>query len=130
MARGGHSATTVKAIQEDKKLLTSMLKKAQTVPNHVLQQEATRIYSEAIAETPYRTGALEHSVYVRVSKDKRRPGIVLGASIRKGRYDYAAIQHESPQFKHPIKGKAWYLRDPFERAINRIYVKLKEGIRL
>ena len=130
MARGGSSATTVKAIQEDKKLLTQLIKKAQTVPTQVLEKEAHRIYAEAIAETPYRTGTLEKAVYVRVSKDKRRPGIVLGASVRKGKYDYAGIQHESPQFKHPIKGKAWYLRDPFERAINRIFVELKEGIKL
>lgn len=130
MSLGKSSATSVKAIQENKKLLTNMLKQLETVPTQILEEEAKRVYAEAVSEAPFKTGALERAIYVRVSKDKRRPGLVLGASIRKGRYDYSKIQHESPQFKHPIKGKAWYLRDPFERAINRIYARFKEEIHL
>lgn len=130
MALGKSSATSVKAIQENKKLLTDMLNQLETVPTQILEEEAKRVYAEAVSEAPFKTGALERAIYVRVSKDKRRPGLVLGASIRKGRYDYSGIQHERPQYKHPIKGKAWYLRDPFERAINRIYVRFKEEIHL
>lgn len=130
MALGKFSATGVKAIQENKKLLTRMLKQLETMPVQILEEEAKRVYAEAVAETPFKTGVLERSVYVRVAKDKRRPGLVLGASVRKGNHDYSRVQHENPRFKHPIKGKAWYLRDPFERAINRIYVRFKEEIHL
>lgn len=124
------SATSLKSVQDAKKRLTKFIRTLDTVPIEILEQEAVRIRSEAKAETPYRTGKLEKSVYVRVSRDKRRPGLVVGASARSKGYNYAGIQHENTQFRHPIKGKAHYLKDPFERGTRRIIRRLKQEVKL
>lgn len=126
----GFSATSTQSVRDAKKELTSFLKTLQTVPNQILAEEAQQIYAEVIAETPYRTGRLEKSIYVRVSRDKRRPGILIGASAKNKGYDYAGIQHENTLFQHPIKGKAHYLSDPFERGRKRIERKLEAKIKL
>lgn len=126
----GFSATSTNSVKDAKRELTSFLKTLQTVPNQVLEEEAKQIYAEAISETPYETGKLEKSVYVRVSRDKRRPGLVAGASARDHGYNYAGIQHENTSFKHPVKGKAHYISDPFKRGIQRIERKLEAKIRI
>lgn len=117
----GFTATTSKSVQRARKNLTKFLKTIDTVPLDVLNEEAPRIYADEIAHTPYQSGKLENSVYCRVSKDKRRPGIVTGASARSSNgYNYAGIQHENVTFKHPVKGTAYYIRDPFNRGVRRI----------
>lgn len=126
----GFSATSTGSVKAAKKELTAFLKTLQTVPNQVLQEEVQQIYAEAVAEAPYDTGKLEKSIYVRVSRDKRRPGILIGASAKSNGYDYAGIQHENTSFRHPVKGKAHYLRDPFERGRRRIERKLEARIKL
>lgn len=126
----GFSATSTKSVKDAKRELTSFLKTLQTVPNQILEEEAKQLYAEAIAEVPYETGKLEKSIYVRVSRDKRRPGFVVGASAKDRGYDYAGIQHENTSFKHPVKGKAHYISDPFKRSIQRIERKLEAKIRI
>lgn len=123
------SATNTKSVQDARRRLTKFIKKVQVVPSEVLEEEAQTIYAEAIAETPYRSGKLEKSVYVRVSKDKRRPGLVAGASARSKGVNYAGIQHENTEFRHPIKGKAKYISDPFNRGTERIKKKMRERMR-
>lgn len=124
------SATSTKSVQDAKKELTKLLKSLKVVPTQILSEEAQIIYAEAIAETPYKTGKLEKSVYVRVARDTRRPGLVAGASARSNGINYAGIQHETTYFKHPIKGKDHYISDPFYRGIRRIEKKLQARIRL
>lgn len=126
----GFSATSTASVRDAKKELTGFIKTLQTVPNQVLAEEAQRMYAEVIAETPYDTGKLERSIYVRVSRDKRRPGFVAGASAKHKGYDYAGIQHENPYFNHPVKGKDHYISDPFKRCIARIERKLEAKIKL
>ena len=82
------SATSTKSLQRAKKNLTKFLKELDTVPVQELEKSAQTIKAEAIAQTPYKTGKLEKSVYVRVSRDKRRPGLVAGASAKDNGYDY------------------------------------------
>lgn len=124
------SATSLKSVQDAKKRLTKFLKTLDTVPTQILEQEAGKILTQARQETPYKTGKLEQSVYVRVSRDRRRPGLVIGASARSKGFNYAGIQHENTSFHHPIKGKAHYLRDPFNRGIRRIKRRLKQEVKL
>ena len=124
------SATSLKSVQDAKKRLTKFIRTLDTVPIEILEQEAVRIRSEAKAETPYKTGKLEKSVYVSVARDKRRPGLVVGASARSKGYNYAGIQHENTQFRHPVKGKAFYLRDPFNRGVRRITRRIKQEVKL
>ena len=125
----GSSATQTKSVQDAKKRLQRYLRKLDSIPQQVLQDEAPQLYAEIIAETPYKTGKLERSVKVSVSQDKRRPGLNASASARSERgYNYAGIQHEDESFEHPVKGKAHYISEPFARATERIVEKLKDEL--
>lgn len=124
------SATNTASVQNARKKLTKFLKTLETVPTEILEIESARIYAEAKKETPYKSGTLENSVYVRVARDKRRPGIVAGASARHKNYNYAGIQHENMKYRHPIKGKHHFIRDPFNRGILRIKRRFLNEIKL
>lgn len=125
----GSSATRTKSVQEAKKKLQKFLKELDTIPTDILAEEQPRLYSEIIAEVPYDTGKLERSVKVTVAKDKRRPGLNASASARsKGGYNYAGIQHENTEFQHPIRGKAHYISDPFDRCVLRIKNKMRKRL--
>lgn len=128
----GKSATSQESVQDAKKRLQKFLKKLDKIPTEVLREEAPRLYSEIIAEVPYKTGALERSVKVTVAKDRRRPGLNARASARSKRgYNYAGIQHESPEFKHPKPGaKAYFISDPLDRATVRIKRAMRERLTL
>ena len=124
------SATSLKNVQDAKKKLQKFLKTLDTVPVQILEQEAKKIELQAKQETPYKTGKLERSVKVRVSKNKHKPGINVSASARDQGFNYAGIQHENTNFKHPEKGKAHYLKDPFDRGVRRIKRRLKQEVKL
>lgn len=126
----GSSATSTKSVQDAKKHLTQFLKKLGTVPSEELEKSATKIYAEAVARTPYKTGKLERSVYVRVSKDKRRPGLVAGASAKSRGYNYAGIQHENTDFEHPIKGQAHFISEPFNREVNNLKKRIRRKLKV
>lgn len=124
----GFSATSTRSVQDAKKSLQKFLKKLETVPTQILEEEAQQLKAEIIAEVPYDTGKLEQSVRVSVSKDKRRPGIHASASAKSSTgYDYAGIQHEHTGYQHD-KGKAHYISDPFNRAVKRIETRLREEL--
>lgn len=130
MSRGS-SATKMQSVQAAKKQLQQFLKSLDRIPTEVLEEERPILYSEILAEVPYRTGKLEKSVKVTVAKDKRRPGLNASASARSASgYNYAGIQHENEHFQHPIKGKAYYISDPFERCIKRIRKKMQKRLKL
>ena len=130
MSRGS-SATSQQSVRNAVKELRALLKTIDTVPQEELQRSAQVIYNEAIARVPYKTGKLERSVYVRVSKDKRRGGLVAGASARSPRgYNYAGIQHENVGFNHPVKGEAFYISKPFEDETRRLIGRLKGRLRI
>lgn len=124
------SAASTKSIQNARKKLTTYLKTLETVPIEELERSAQKIKAEAIAQTPYETGKLEASVYARVSKDKSKPGLVAGASAKDKGYDYAAIQHEETSYEHPIKGKAHYISDPFNKEIANLKRRLKRRLKI
>lgn len=125
----GSSATSQQSVQQAKKTLTRFLKKLDTLPSKILQEEAQTLKAEIISETPHDTGKLERSVRVSVSKSKRRPGINASASainVKTG-YNYAGIQHEHTGYRHP-KGKAHFISDPFYRAVERIEERFAEEV--
>lgn len=127
MASG--SATSTQSVQMAKKRLQKFIKKLDTVPTKVLQEEAKTLKAEIIAEVPYKTGKLEKSVRVAVSRDKKRPGINASASARStSGYNYAGIQHENTKFRHPVKGKDHYISDPFNRMVDRVMSKLQSEL--
>lgn len=126
----GASATSQKSVQEAKKNLQKFLRKLDTVPTAILEEESEILYAEIIAEVPYKTGALERSVKVSVARDKKRPGLNASASARsKQGYNYAGIQHEEKSFKHAKAGaKDHYISDPFARAMERIKEKMRSQL--
>ena len=124
------SATSTKSLQRAKQNLTRFLKELDTVPVQELEKSAQTIKVEAIAQAPYETGKLEKSIYVRVSRNKRQPGLVAGASAKDNGYDYAGIQHEATHFNHPIKGKAHYISDPFNAEVSKLKRRLRRKLKV
>ncbi len=114
------TATNLKSVRDAQSDLRRYLKKVRTVPLKILDDERKRLGKEARAEVPYKTGKLQKSIRCSVSKSKKGATLNLSASARRGDYNYSVIQHENTKFKHPIKGKAFYLRDPFRRSVYRI----------
>lgn len=129
MSRGA-SATSQKSVQDAKKNLQKFLRKLDTVPMDILEEEKETLYAKIIAEIPYKTGALERSVKVSVARDKKRPGLNASASARsKQGYNYAGIQHEEESYEHSKAGaKDHYISDPFARATERIKDKMRERL--
>lgn len=129
MSRGS-SATSQKSVQNAIKSLTRFLKEIDEVPVDELQKSAAVIKANAVAQAPYESGRLEKSIYVIVSKDKRRPGLRAGASAKSpSGYDYAGIQHENTDFEHPVKGKAYYIRDPFRAEMQNLKRRIRRRLR-
>lgn len=127
----GRSATSQASVQRAIKNLTKFAKSLDVVPAEELEKSATTIKANAIAQAPYRSGKLEKSVYVRVSKDKRRPGLRAGASARSAQgYNYAGIQHENMNFDHPIKGKAHFISDPFKQEVANLKRRIRRRLRV
>lgn len=130
MSNKGASATSTKSVSGAKKRLTAFLRTLDEVPVQELERTAQAIKAKAIAMTPYKTGKLENSVYVRVSKNKTRPGFVAGASARSQKgYNYAGIQHEDTSFNHPIKGEAHFISAPFNEEVNNMKRRIRRKLR-
>lgn len=126
----GSSATSQKSVQKAIKNLTAFLKQLESVPVDELEKTAQAIKAKAVAQAPYQTGKLEKSIYVVVSKDKKRPGLRAGASAKSSSgYDYAGIQHENTDFNHPIKGKAYFIRDPFQQEVNNMKRRIRRRLK-
>lgn len=125
------SATNAKSTLAAKKRLQRFLKTLDTVPEEILEAEAPRLYAQIVAETPYDTGKLERSVKVSVSKNRRdRVGLLASASAKSTRgYDYSEKQHEDTSLQHPLKGKAHFISDPFNRAVRRIKERVRKELR-
>lgn len=124
-----NSATGQKSVQNAINGLAKFLKKLDTVPVEELEKSAQIIKENAIAQTPYKTGKLERSVYVKVSRDKRRPGLRAGASaLNPSGGNYAGIQHENEHYHHPIKGKAHFISDPFNEEVKNLKKRLRKEL--
>lgn len=130
MSKGG-SATSQKSVQNAIKDLTRFIKKLDTVPIEELKDSAVTMKAEMVAQAPYKTGRLERSIYTMVSEDTRRPRLRAGASARSPQgYNYAGIQHENENFEHPVKGKAFFIRDPFVAETAKLKERLKERLKV
>lgn len=125
------SATSQKSVQNAIKNLERFARDLNSIPVEEFQKSAQIIKEKAIAKTPYKTGKLEHSVYVIVSKNKKRPGLRAGASARSPQgYNYAGIQHENEEFNHPIKGEAHFISNPFEEEVTDLKRRLTEELKV
>ena len=123
------SRVTVSGLSEASKHLTKFLRTVETVPTQILLEEAPRIEETAKIRTPEKTGKLKASVKVRVSRDKRRPGLYAQASARNRGYDYALIQHENFSYNHPNGGQAKFLESAFVEGVERIERRIEQEVR-
>lgn len=122
--------SNIKSIDRAIRNLNKFLNSLESVPSAELDRTASQIKVKAIAQTPYRTGALERSVYVDVVKDSEQQTIIAGASAKSERgYDYAGIQHENTTFNHPVKGKAHYISDPFKQEVYNMKRRIRRRLR-
>ena len=123
------SRVTVSGLSEASKHLTKFLRTVETVPTQILLEEAPRIEETAKVRTPEKTGKLKESVKVRVSRDKRRPGLYAQASARNRGYDYALIPHENLSYNHPDGGQAKFLESAFVEGVERIERRIEQEVR-
>ena len=123
------SRVTVSGFSEASKHLTKFLRTVETVPTNILLEEAPRIEETAKIRTPEKTGKLKESVKVRVSRDKRRPGLYAQASAFNRGYDYALIQHENLSYNHPNGGQAKFLESAFVEGVERIERRIEQEVR-
>ena len=127
----GYSATSTASVQRARKNLTKFLKQLDTVPTEELERTAQAIKEKAVALAPYKTGKLEKSIYVRVSRNKTRPGLVAGASARSSKgYNYAGPQHEDTTFKHPIKGTDHFISKPFNSEVANMKRRIRRRLKV
>ncbi len=123
------SRVTVSGLNEASKHLTKFLRTVETVPTQILLEEAPRIEETAKVRTPEKTGKLKESVKVRVSRDKRRPGLYAQASAFNRGYDYTFIQHENLSYNHPNGGQAKFLESAFVEGVERIERRIEQEVR-
>ena len=123
------SRVTVSGLNEASKHLTKFLRTVETVPTNILLEEAPRIEETAKIRTPEKTGKLKESVKVRVSRDKRRPGLYAQASATNRGYNYALIQHENLSYNHPNGGQAKFLESAFVEGVERIERRIEQEVR-
>ena len=123
------SRVTVSGLNEASEHLTKFLRTVETVPTQILLEEAPRIEETAKIRTPEKTGKLKESVKVRVSRDKRKPGLYAQASARNRGYDYALIQHENLSYNHPNGGQAKFLESAFVEGVERIERRIEQEVR-
>lgn len=122
--------SNIKSVDRAIRNLNKFLNSLESVPSEELDRTASQIKAKAIAQTPYRTGVLERSVYVDVVKDSTQQTIIAGASAKSERgYDYAGIQHENTTFNHPVKGKAHYISDPFKQEVYNMKRRIRRRLR-
>lgn len=122
--------SNIKSIDRAIRNLNKFLNSLESVPSEELDRTASQIKAKAIAQTPYRTGVLERSVYVDVVKDSTQQTIIAGASAKSERgYDYAGIQHENTIFNHPVKGKAHYISDPFKQEVYNMKRRIRRRLK-
>ena len=128
------SRVTVEGLKEASANLSRFLKTLETVPTQILLEEAPRIEQTAKNRTPisdgklHPAGKLRNSVRVKVSRDKRRPGLYAQASAYNRGYNYAYIQHENEAYNHPNGGEAHFVESAFTEGVERIIRRLSEEV--
>lgn len=87
-----------------------------------LEVAAEWIQEDAKAIVPVDKGKLRDSIFARVSKSPRYPGLIVSASAKSNRgFDYALIQEENENFSHEEPGQAHYLSQPFYNILDDFY---------
>lgn len=112
-------------LREIKEDLRAMLREHHTLALEALEEVADYIYQEAFARVPVKTGELQDSIQVDISRSPRYPGIIAYATSRNPNtgYDYAYIQEVNEEYEHEI-GEAHYLENPFREAVEDFFAEM------
>lgn len=122
----GYSAQNSQSVQRAVRRLQRWEQKIGWVPKQEVARAAQQMYPEIIAQVPYDTGALERSVSVKA----RGLNIYAKASAKsESGEDYAGIQHDNTTFHHPVKGKAYYIKDPFNHQVTLMQRRIRRKLR-
>ena len=126
------TVSSLESVQRAIKRLEDFADSVGKVPAEEMEKTARAIKAKGVAQAPYKTGALERSVYARVVKrGKNNISIHAGANAYSPTgYNYASIQHEHPEFTHPVKGKAYYIRDPFVKETNNLKKRIRRKMQV
>lgn len=100
-----------------KKAFEEMPEKATKAASASLYQEAEKIMTDSKENyVPVDTATLKGSGTVLLPEVKNRQ-VTVTMGYGGNAEDYALIQHENLEFKHPNGGQAKYLEIPFKKAV-------------
>lgn len=123
------TSPSIRAAKDD---LRKLLRRAQAVTGQEMETLRRNIEVGARLQSPVRTGKLQASIRVRLSRAKRNnPGVnaTAVAYAPKTRENYAPIQHENEEFRHKI-GKAHFISDPYAKEVRKFKKNLERRLRL
>lgn len=118
-----NKAVGLKEIKED---LREVLRDHHTQAREELNVARNEIEAGATSLVPIKSGLLQSSIQVTVSKSSRYPGIIATASAKnfKTGYDYALIQEVNEEYKHDDGRQAHYLEQPFREAVDKFFERM------
>lgn len=118
------SYVKVKGVKQVRDSLGKFKKMLESEPYKIMVEEAIRAQEEVRMEVPVLTGRLQagSAIYIDPSSSKLNPRIVGEAEAidPDTGYDYSSYQHDNPYLNHPRGGKPFFIRDPFNRMVDRI----------
>lgn len=121
---------TSDGIKEAKANLQRFLRHVEGVTTQEMESLRIKVETQAKIEAPFKTGKLEESITVRVSRSKSKRGLNVRALARnpKTGYNYALIQHENMAYKH-TKGKSHFIEDPFNREVKKFQDRVRRRLK-
>ena len=118
----------LESVTSAKKQLNRFIRRVGTAQDEELDHLVATVYPEMVAKAPYREGTLESGIYCRRSNSRRNRGVVAGAVAMHKGYNYAPIQHENEDFKHPIKGEAHFISEPLQKGVDTFIQRVQRRL--
>lgn len=122
----------VEGLKQARNSLERFIQMFESKPYAILLEEAARAQQEADLEVPLDTGRLKAGTvfYVDPSSGKLTPTVIGEAQAidPETGYDYSAYQHDTVGLQHAAGRKPFFVRDPFERMVERIDRRFREEL--
>lgn len=125
--RYGSTAGQLKSVRDIKKILRDAIPQGIKGTAKVLEEHGKSIQRRAFALTPYdpkpdNQPHLRDSLKYKV--ENRRGGVTLAitasATNPRNGYNYAGIQHDNLEYRHPHGGQAHYISQPYMEELPSI----------
>lgn len=122
----------VEGLKQAKDELGRFIKALESKPYAILVEESARAQQEANLEVPLDSGRLKAGTvfYVDPGSRKLSPKVVGEAEAidPETGYDYSEYQHNTVGLHHTAGRKPFYVRDPFNRMVERIDRRFREEL--